>query len=631
MTTLTLDYNKAIDLILEKVGKHKIVNSEIMFDCPFCGGNNKMYLNKEKGIFNCFKADCHESGHINKLLEHLEIEGRCNFANSEREVKTTNFLFPVLNELKSHQPSVDYLLSRGISEAIATKHGVLYCPSKFSIAFTGKNNYGNIVSIEYRNIDKKQIFFEKDSAICWLRHKESISSKDRLYITEGSMDALTLLEVGIKNVVSIPNGCGSDSWIEQEWELLKQFKEIVLCYDNDKPGQIALDRVKKRLGFTRLLYVDIGEYKDINEAFMSNPRALIESAKNPIPLPLDCIINLEDITLSDDPQAESFSCGISSVDEMFGGFRPHEVTLLVAPSGTGKSTIVSNLISGFIGQNQKVALYSGELSNRGVKNWLYTTLAGNRVVKYIQNRFRPKDKIAVIPKETERKLDKALAGKFFLYDANNNNGYQIIERFKELHDRHGVTVFLLDNLSIIDMNKRGLGQWESQEEFSKKITEFVRNNKVTLICVTHPTKENINNDAEFRDRKGNVRPLQKWGQTNVKGSASLCNLAHNILFASRAGDHEKAYIKQTAEQKCQKDGIDASGIVDTIESELALIMYLVKNRENGNMYETKLFGYESSERKIYSLFKRNEDIHFSISQDIETNAIDCSEFLEGGN
>lgn len=627
MKTSTLEYKEALNLILNKV-EHRIANDEVILECPYCGGKDKMYLNKSKYIFNCFKAGCHASGHINKLLETLGIEGRCKIEPLKQDAeKDVHFSFPELIDINQSKKAVDYMLSRGISANVATSNGVMFCPTKHSLAFTTKNPSGKIVSIEYRNTDKKQIFFEPHSSIAYLRHKESVVNRDRLYITEGSMDALTLAEIGIKNVCSIPNGASSDAWIEGDWDFLKTFKEIVLCYDNDDVGRKALERVKKRLGFARLFTVDIGNNKDLNEAFMNNPKMTIECASDPIRLPLDSIINLEDISLSDDPQAETFSCGIGYIDEMFGGFRPNETTLLVAPSGTGKSTILSNLISGFIGQEQKVALYSGELSNRGVKNWLYTTLAGTKKIKYIQNKFRPKDKIAVIPKAVESAIDKALSGKFFLYDANNNNAYQIIDRFKELHDRHGVNVFMLDNLSIVDMAKKGLGQWEAQEEFSKKITEFVRNNKVTLICVTHPTKENINNEVDFVDKKGNVKPLQKWTQTNVKGSASLSNLAHNIMFASRAGEHETAYISQVATKKCEKDGIDPSSIVDTIKSELALIMYLVKNRENGNMYETKLFGYMPSERKIYSLFKRDDDIHFSISKDIESTGIDCDKFL----
>lgn len=627
-----LEYNKALELVLEKVSNSRIVNGEAIFDCPYCGGSHKMYLNTSKCVFNCFKDSCHASGNINRLLEHFGIEGRCEFKmnGTEDKANSTLFSFPELVDISTDEQSCNYLLSRGISATTASNNGVFFCPAKHSMAFTSIKN-GGIVGIEYRTPNsKKQIYFEKGSSVSNLRHKESIKNYDRLYITEGSIDALTLLETGINNVVSIPNGASSDSWIEEEWDFLKKFKEIVLCYDNDEPGQKALDRIKKRLGFARLYSLELGEYNDINEAYMGNPRALKQLALNPHVLPLDSIIAWDEIALSNNPQEGVFSCGIDYIDEMFGGFRYNEVSLLVAPSGTGKSTVVANLVSGFIGQGQKIAIYSGELSNRGFKTWLYTMIAGNKHVKFIANKFRKKDQLPIIAKSVERRLDAQLADKCYLYDANSNDAYQILERFKELHDRYGVNIFMLDNLSILDMSKKGSGQWEAQEEFAKRMVEFTRNNDVALICVTHPTKESINTEPDFVDKKGKVKPLQKWSQTNVKGSSSFTNLAHNILFMSRAGDHEKAFIKQSFQMRGEKEGRDYGGVIDIVDSSLAILMYLVKNRANGYVYETKLFGYNSEERKIYSLFDADKDIHFVPTEDVveETKKYDFSEEVQ---
>ncbi|MGL4998100.1 MAG: hypothetical protein ACRC5T_03960, partial [Cetobacterium sp.] len=172
-------------------------------------------------------------------------------------------------------------------------------------------------------------------------------------------------------------------------------------------------------------------------------------------------------------------------------------------------------------------------------------------------------------------------------------------------------------------------------EFSKHVASFTRNNSVHLFLVAHPTKTAINNDPNFMDSKGRVKPIERYTQQNVKGSSTLVNLIHNVLILCRAKAHEKAFIKQTLEIQLTKAGQQAKipSTMQKIDEEFSLLAYLVKNRSQGNVLENCLMGYDKKTRRIYGLQTKQEDLSVElISEDLsesETASKKESEFDYG--
>ena len=119
---------------------------------------------------------------------------------------------------------------------------------------------------EWADPDTRPILFGMD--MC--------SSERPLIITEGMIDALSLYEVGVRNVVSVPSGCENFKWIEECWDWLERFEEVVLFGDNDAPGRQMISRLVKRLGESRCKIVEEypvniaqKECKDANEILYS--------------------------------------------------------------------------------------------------------------------------------------------------------------------------------------------------------------------------------------------------------------------------------------------------------------------------------------------------------------------------
>ena len=97
-------------------------------DCPYCGGNKKdqysFSINLETGAFCCLRASCGKQGHF------IELARDFNFPLFDAEPKRYRKLKQV--EITVRDPAIEYLKTRGISEATAKKYeevGVKAYPS----------------------------------------------------------------------------------------------------------------------------------------------------------------------------------------------------------------------------------------------------------------------------------------------------------------------------------------------------------------------------------------------------------------------------------------------------------------------------------------------------------------------
>lgn len=82
---------------------------------------------------------------------------------------------------------------------------------------------------------------------------DMVSFNKPLIITEGEIDALSIYESGCANVVSVPCGCSNLEWINNCWEWLENFSQIIIFGDSDEPGMDMVSNVMKRLGEDRCL------------------------------------------------------------------------------------------------------------------------------------------------------------------------------------------------------------------------------------------------------------------------------------------------------------------------------------------------------------------------------------------
>lgn len=112
---------------------------------------------------------------------------------------------------------------------------------------------------KYRNsvYSKTSHLFGLDKAIYAIRNTR------RVFVVEGYFDVLSAHQNNIMNVVAT---CGTIFSRRQLIVLSRYAKEIILLFDNDKPGRLSSERVRKKLEHIEHSGVDVS-YKFAPEGF----------------------------------------------------------------------------------------------------------------------------------------------------------------------------------------------------------------------------------------------------------------------------------------------------------------------------------------------------------------------------
>lgn len=91
--------------------------------------------------------------------------------------------------------------------------------------------------------------------VCPRGHKKPLyvphepKGADTLFVVEGELNALSLVEIGVDVAVCSPGGVGDfrESLLKDEWEFFGRYDKFHLVLDKDKPGLDAAKRFKQLL------------------------------------------------------------------------------------------------------------------------------------------------------------------------------------------------------------------------------------------------------------------------------------------------------------------------------------------------------------------------------------------------
>lgn len=514
--------NELTNSLLNFANRHfndfKIRNGEIVVkECPFCkGGQNgdidTFAIGLYNGAYSCLRGSCNKRGGIRELFEMYgetapveitEIGGSRFYKKQEKHYILPNveILQPITDEI------MKYFALRKISEETLQAFKIS-ADINGNIIFPFFKN-GILTYLKYRKpkkiIDKKvdgpKEWGEKNTEPI-LFGMDNVSFNKPLYITEGEIDALSLYEAGISNVVSVPCGCSNLEWINLCWDWLEHFNQIIIFGDNDEPGLEMANNIIKRLGEDRCMmpkeYPNLvvnGEdkgrsCKDANEIlYCYGTETLKEIANSCEPTPIKGIINFSSIQYVDPSTIPRIYTRIPELDNMIGGFEEGTLNILSGKRGQGKSTIGGSFILNAIDQNIPCCIYSGELSANNVFEWICLQATES---KYIEAKtdIRTGKIFGVVPIEIQNRIRQWADNKLFLFD----NGYTddcsqqdaIIKVFTLCAKRYGCKMFLTDNImsALITSDEEN----RAQAKFASELKAFANKFKATVILVCHPRK-----------------------------------------------------------------------------------------------------------------------------------------------
>ena len=266
-------------------------------------------------------------------------------------------------------------------------------------------------------------------------------------ITEGEIDAMSVSQAMGNSwpVLSVPTGAAaSPGAIQAQLELLETYEKVVLCFDNDEPGQAAVEEIVQLFSPGKVAIADLGGFKDANEMLQAGEseklRGAIWNAQEWRP---DGVVNMADYKERiRKPLQMGTQYPWSGLNDLLYGFRPQELVTWTAGTGTGKTAIVSELVYALLMQGTKVGIVYLE---EGVDR------AGKRIVGLHMNKPLHLPDQDYTDAEFDKAFDETLGlGNLFAYDHFGSLNEEVLtNRIRYMVKGMGCEVIVLDHISMV--------------------------------------------------------------------------------------------------------------------------------------------------------------------------------------
>lgn len=472
--------------------------------CPRCNGGNSrdsdsFSVNLKTGAFKCFRASCDYHGHFVELARDFGYKLEDEQSKQYRKLPQPKII--------SKPKAVEWLAKRGIPEDVVRRYKITTHKDNDNILiFPFFDEQGIMQFVKYRNMnfnrakDKNKEWCEKDTKPI-LFGMAQCESFDRLIITEGQIDSLSVVASGFKNAVSVPTGALGFTWLANCWDWINRFEEIVVFGDYEKGHITLIDTLEKRLK-CKVKCVRREDYlceKDANDILLRyGTQAIITAVENAqireVPF-VKRLASVKAVNLKDLPKIKT---GIRPLDRVCGGLLLGHVTLLSGKRGEGKSTFMSQLAAEAIEQGYGVFVYSGELPNYHFKNWLDLQIAGDNNIQSAINEYG--DSEYFLKNETVERINAWYYDKAYIFDnsAVTDDEYEgLLEVIINSICRYDIKLVCIDNLMTALECDVNTDLYRQQSSFVKKLEKIAQQYDVAILLVAHPKKVqgDFNNDA----------------------------------------------------------------------------------------------------------------------------------------
>ena len=479
--------------------------------CPQCHEtrHNKtdksLSVDLDKGLWNCHY--CGWGGSLNESEFDDSPEGKRRWMEKQpwfrpAEIRREK---PVYKKPAPHaltclsERAQAWFTSRGISpqtvQALKISEGMEWMPQKQGQANTVQFNYfkdGELVNVKYRTGDK---CFKLCSGAELLPYNiDAIKGQRECIITEGEMDALSFVEIGFPNVISVPNGANNnlsylDAYIEDYFD---DKDTIYIASDTDTKGVLLRDELLRRFGAERCRVLDYGaDCKDANEVLMKHGREALKRCLAEAPeVKLEGVFTVSDFEQSLDALFEhGMQKGVTIGHECFDrlcSFETKRLCVVTGIPGSGKSEFIDEIaerlnmrygwrFAYFSPENAPLAYHASKLIEKFTgKKFSKTTLSYG---EYKQVKRHLEDNIFFISPKDDFRLDT------------------ILERAKFLVRRKGIKALVIDPYNRLEDESEGQNETKYISKQLDRLTNFAQQNDVLVILMAHPTKQPRNKDG----------------------------------------------------------------------------------------------------------------------------------------
>jgi len=507
----------------------------------------------------CFK--CGEKEYKKRKLEEYFSMDTLDLLNKEKsnqgsEQKASNFV----------KGTIEKLEDRRISYDAANKYKVesIYKPNEttgeyeiFARAFPYMTETGELVAQKVKKPNKEMRCIGHFNEANLFGQSIFPAGGKYITITEGEEDALATYEM-LKTrstgniepaVVSIKSGASSAKRdCQHSWEYLNSFETIVLCFDNDEPGQKAAKEVAdlfpNKVKIVKMDLKDANEYLKAGRAtdFMTAWRMSEKHTPQGI-IPSSSL--WKDMVEED----KSFTIPYpwKGLQDKLQGMRTGELVVWKAPPKIGK-TAMFRALSFHIHKttNETVGLIYLEETKKQIGMGL-CALEMNKPLQFPDCEYTLE--------ELKTAYDKILGSdRFFIFDPQSERSAKnVFSKIMHFVKAYNCRFIFLDHVSMLAYDEMGIDERKFLDKLFKDLKDLTTSLDIHISAVTH-----VNDDGKTR------------------GSRAAYQLCDALIDLSRDKLNEDPVIANTTILTVEENRITGDSGVAT---------KLFFNRETGGLVE----------------------------------------------
>lgn len=504
--------------------------------CPKCGHDRKhkrdrsLSVDLQSGLFNCHNAGC-------------DFRGCAAVIRKEKK----EYVKPVQRLEKLGAKSLEWFeKTRGISNNTLLRFGIteskeLMPQFEAPVTCICFNYYrgGELINIKFRGPQKS--FKMSGGSELIFYNLDSMEGAEEVVIVEGEMDALSMYEAGVYNVVSVPNGASMGNqkleYLDNCWEKFAEAKRIVLAVDGDAPGLALREELARRLGKDRCYTVSFPEdCKDANDVLLKHGKDTLKSAVlNKREWPIDGIVTMDEMydtvcNWYEHGYPKGAKAGIPGLDELL-TFAPGQLTTITGIPGHGKDEYTNWITTGLAkSEGWKWGICGFEEEAEHTVTKLVEKFAG----KSFDFRKDITQRISVT--DFERGIlfvDQHYH--FFKTESIDTDVDSLLSIADALVVKHGINGLVLNPWNWIENLRSDMSETQYVSWALGKIISFARKRGVHVILIAHTTKM-------IKDKQ--TKRYEVPNLYSISGSAHFYNKTHNGICVYRDEEMTDVYVQK---------------------------------------------------------------------------------------
>ena len=444
--------------------------------------------------------------------------------------------------------------SRGISKqtlkALKVTEGSEFMPQTGKTENTIQFNYymgDQLINVKYRDGRKNFKLYKGAEKVFY--NINSIVGYEYCIIVEGEMDALSLYEAGIENVVSVPNGATLNTnnldYLDSCIDYFEDKEKIIIAVDADEAGQALQRELVRRLGAEVCYLADFNGCKDANEYLLEyGKEELAKRITKARPVPLENVTTFKDIEgeVTDfvtNGFKPGYQIGLQNFDDIFSTYTGQFITVTGIPS-SGKSDFVDQMC---VGYNANYGWKTAFASPENAPTYLHAH-------KLMRKVWQDMPRKADIGGDKWNQVAEHVNDNFFFIDMERYTLESVLRKGAELVKRKGIKCLVIDpfnKVRDVDCKTEDVNRYTM--EYLTKIEIFAKKYDVLVFIVAHPTKM----------YKGSDGQIEEPTMYNIKGGGEWYDASYHGILVHRNYEAKtvKAKVLKVKFQNLGENGAEA--------------------------------------------------------------------------